>query len=243
MICIPMAGKSSRFYEAGFTKPKFELEIRDFSLFRLSLMSFSEYFHSETFLFVLNSKTNSLLFLENELKALQISNYRIFQLEGETRGQADTVAIALANGMVDESEHLLIFNIDTIRPSFKYPEHFPNFPWLETFIAEGDHWSFVEPDINSDNVVRVVEKYRISNLCSTGMYFFPSIHDFLNIFQQFKTSSIDMELYVAPLYQSLIDQGRSVKYSVINSTEIFLAGTPSEFLALDSQALLKALKL
>ena len=201
MICIPMAGKSSRFYEAGFTKPKFELEVGSFSLFRLSLMSFAEYFHSETFLFVLNSKTDSLLFLENELKTLQISNYRIFQLEGETRGQADTVAIALASGIADESEHLLVFNIDTIRPGFKYPEHFPNFPWLETF------------------------------------------HDFLSIFQQFETSSIDIELYVAPLYQSLIDQGRTVKYSVINSTEIFLAGTPPEFLALNSQALLKALKL
>ena len=175
MICIPMAGNSSRFYDAGYSKPKFQLEIEGVSLFRLSLMSFQKYFETETFLFVLNRKTNSMIFLENELKTLKITNYEIVQLESDTRGQADTVAIALESRSMEKDEHLLIFNIDTIRPDFRYPNHFPDYPWIETFFADGDHWSFVEPFLNSDCVSRVVEKQRISNYCSTGMYFFPSI--------------------------------------------------------------------
>jgi hypothetical protein len=238
-----MAGNSSRFYSAGYSKPKFQLEIGGVSLFRLSLMSFQEYFEIETFLFVLNRKTNSMAFLENELRALKITHYEIVELESDTKGQADTVAIALGGRSVEEDEHLLIFNIDTIRPDFRYPDHFPNFPWIETFIAEGDHWSFVEPFQNSDNVVNVAEKHRISKFCSTGMYFFPSIREFLDIFHQYETTSINMELYVAPLYQLIIDQNRTVKHSTIESNEIFLGGTPSEFLALDPQALFEALKL
>ena len=242
MICIPMAGNSSRFYDAGYSKPKYQLEIGGVSLFRLSLMSFRDYFDTETFLFVLNKKTNSMTFLQNELKTLKITNYEIVQLESDTRGQADTVAIALENWLVKEDEHLLIFNIDTIRPDFRYPSHFPNYPWIETFISEGNHWSFVEPFLNSDCVARVVEKQRISNFCSTGMYFFPSIRAYLRIFDEFQNTLSSMELYVAPMYQLLIDAGQTVKYSVIESNEIFLSGTPSEFLALDHDALLNRLK-
>ena len=243
MICIPMAGNSSRFYDAGYSKPKFQLEIGGVSLFRLSLMSFQEYFATETFLFVLNRKTNSMTFLEDELKTLKIANYEIVQLESDTRGQADTVAIALESRLKDEDEHLLIFNIDTIRPDFRYPSHFPNYPWIETFSAEGNHWSFVEPFLNSDCVARVVEKQRISNFCSTGMYFFPSIGAYLRIFDEFQNTLSPMELYVAPMYQLLIDAGQTVKYSVIELNEIFLSGTPLEFLALDRDALLNRLKL
>lgn len=243
MICIPMAGNSLRFYNAGYSKPKFQLEVENVSLFRLSLMSFIDYFDTETFLFILNKKNDSLAFVQNELKTLQIREYTIVQLENDTRGQADTVAIALSNESIDKNEHLLIFNIDTIRPKFQYPNHFPNFPWLETFIAEGEHWSFVEPVPNSDEVLRVVEKHRISKFCSTGIYFFPKIQDYLEVFCQFEATSLSVELYVAPLYQLLIDQNRVVKYSVITSNEIFLAGTPLEFCSLDANFLFETLRL
>lgn len=243
VICIPMAGSSSRFHDAGYSKPKFQLEVENVSLFRLSLMSFLEYFDTESFLFVLNKKNDSLAFVENELKTLQIRNYKIVQLENDTRGQADTVAIALSSQLIDKNEHLLIFNIDTIRPKFQYPKHFPYFPWLETFISEGEHWSFIDPVPNSDEVLRVVEKQRISKFCSTGIYFFPKIQDYLEVFGQFEATSLSGELYVAPLYQLLIDQNRLVKYSVITSSEIFLAGTPLEFCSLDANALFETLRL
>ena len=80
MICIPMAGNSLRFYNAGYSKPKFQLEVENVSLFRLSLMSFINYFDTETFLFILNKKNNSLAFVQNELKTLQSRDYTIVQL-------------------------------------------------------------------------------------------------------------------------------------------------------------------
>lgn len=241
MICIPMAGKSTRFYTAGYTKSKFQLEVGKVSLFRLSVLSFLNYFESETFLFVLNKKNQSLEFVKDELKTLKIRNYKIVQLDGDTRGQAETVALALVKERISVTEHLLIFNIDTIRPNFKYPNHFPNFPWLETFTAEGEHWSFILPKPNTDEVLQVVEKQRISDFCSTGIYFFPKIIDYLNVFNEFATTPPNSELFVAPLYQQLITQKKIVKFSVISPREIFLAGTPSEFRKLKQEAVFNAL--
>jgi len=243
MICIPMAGKSTRFYSAGYTKPKFQLEFGKVSLFRLSVLSFIDYFDSETFLFVLNRKSNSLDFVKNELKMLQIKSYKVVELDDDTRGQAETVAKALIKERINATEHLLIFNIDTIRPNFRYPNHFPDFPWLETFTTEGEHWSFIVPKPNTDEVSRVVEKQRISDFCSTGMYFFPKVIDYLSVFNNYATTALSSELFVAPLYQLLIAQEKIVKFSVISSSEIFLAGTPSEFCELDQDALFNALRI
>jgi len=243
MICIPMAGKSSRFYLAGYSKPKFQLEIGHRSLFQLSVLSFQEFFDSETFLFILNAEHNSRDFVERELRSLEIRNYILAQTNGDTLGQADTVALALIHDAIEKKEHLLIFNIDTIRPKFKFPVHFPDFPWIETFIAEGEHWSFVVPSLNSDEVTQVVEKKRISNYCSTGIYFFSSVEEYLEVFNKYKKTTLESELYVAPLYQILINENRTVKYSLIANNEIFLAGTPSEFNSINKNALFSALGL
>ncbi len=119
MICIPMAGGSTRFYDAGYLVPKFELQIESVPLFRLALLSFLKYFQTETFLFVINRKGDSLAFVESELKTLQVANYQIIQIDNDTRGQAETVALGLMSGIIDENDHLLIFNIDTIRINFQ----------------------------------------------------------------------------------------------------------------------------
>jgi len=243
MICIPMAGKSSRFYENGFTKPKFQLSVSNVSLFRLSTMSFTEYFETEYFLFILNRFNGAKEFVEKEINKLRIANYSIVELDHETRGQADTVAKAVSQNPKNMNEHLLIFNIDTIRPQFKYPKHFPNFPWIETFKSKGDHWSFIDPLPNTDEVLRVAEKERISDLCSTGMYFFPSIKVYMELFSLYKSDAMDDELYIAPMYQLLIKRGETVKFSVIESSKIFLAGIPEEFYSLDADKLLRSLKI
>jgi hypothetical protein len=243
MICIPMAGKSSRFYQHGFTKPKFQLSVSNFSLFRLSTMSFIEYFETEYFLFVLNGFDGVKEFVEKEIKKLRIVNYSIVELDHETRGQADTVAKAVSQNSININEHLLIFNIDTIRPQFKYPKHFPNFPWIETFKSIGDHWSFIDPIPDTDEVLRVAEKERISDLCSTGIYFFPSIKVYMELFSFYESDVINEELYIAPMYQLLIKRGETVKFSVIESSKIFLAGIPEEFHSLDADKLLRSLKI
>jgi len=229
VICIPMAGKSTRFFSEGYTVPKYELLINSESLFAHVLKSFSRYFDSETFMFITNNNFNAQAFVRSEVKKLGIVDYLIIELDTPTNGQAETVAIGLSRleDRVDES--LLIFNIDTIRRDFRYPPHFPNFPWIETFSGEGDHWSFVKNINGTDCVELVTEKERISDLCCTGAYFFPTIEDFLGLFTVYAKTNKLQELYVAPIFNIYLERAQEVRFSHIENSEIHLAGTPKEF--------------
>ena len=51
------------------------------------------------------------------------------------------------------------------------------------------------------------------------------------------------ELYISPMYQLLINKGRTVKFSVIEPSKIFLAGIPEEFHSLEVDKLLRSLKI
>ena len=229
MICIPMAGSSARFFSEGYLVPKYELELNNRPLFAHVLNSFRRYFHSETFVFITNKSYNAEIFVRNEVKKLGILNYRIVELNAPTHGQAETVALGLTNIEHLKGETLLIFNIDTIRTNFEFPPHFPHFPWIETFSEVGDHWSFVKNIPGTNRVERVTEKERISNLCCTGAYFFPTIQEFLELFAEYVTENNLQELYVAPIYNIYLERGREVRFNTIANSEIHLAGTPKEF--------------
>ena len=77
MFCFPMAGKSSRFFNAGFDKPKHQLTIGKKSVFELVINSFFEYFSSEQFIFICRDEYNNIIvqdggvcFNDGDLEAL-----------------------------------------------------------------------------------------------------------------------------------------------------------------------------
>ncbi|MBF7049488.1 capsular biosynthesis protein, partial [Campylobacter volucris] len=52
IIIFPMAGLSSRFFKAGYKKPKYMLNIMQNSVFYNAVIGFKEYFNECTFLFI-----------------------------------------------------------------------------------------------------------------------------------------------------------------------------------------------
>ena len=54
MILIPMMGKSSRFYNAGYKTHKFKLPVGESNLFVETVLSFKDYFDSDFFIFSIN---------------------------------------------------------------------------------------------------------------------------------------------------------------------------------------------
>ena len=54
-----------------------------------------------------------------------ILNYEVVSLNAPTRGQAETVFLGLQK--VNNKNELTIFNIDTLRSNFKFPEFYINF--------------------------------------------------------------------------------------------------------------------
>ena len=84
MIIITMAGASSRFFKAGYNIPKYQLELEGKSVFKHSIESFSKYFKTDKFVFVIRDIYDTQKFIEREIQELQISEYQILTIENET---------------------------------------------------------------------------------------------------------------------------------------------------------------
>ncbi|WP_302409806.1 glycosyltransferase family 2 protein [Comamonas kerstersii] len=232
MILITMAGLSSRFFKAGYTVPKYALQIGGCSMFEWAIKTFEKYYASEFFVFVVRQDGFSQEFVVNAANRLGINNYQIFCLDKETRGQAETAYIYLKE--YSEDFPVLIFNIDTIRFNYIKPLFINECDgYLEVFHGDGEHWSFVEPGPDQ-TVIRTTEKEKISDLCSDGLYYFRSRLQFCSIFEQAIAADdkVKGEFYIAPLYNRLIDAGGVVKYELIGPEQIDFCGTPDEYEAL-----------
>ncbi|WP_422475571.1 glycosyltransferase family 2 protein [Endozoicomonas sp. ALB032] len=234
MIVMPMAGLSSRFFKAGYEQPKYMLEAHGKSLFRHAVESFRQYFETETFLFIIRDVYGTANFVRDELEQLGISAYKIHVLGEETRGQAETVYLALKE--INSQESITIFNIDTFRPGFTYPDNLEELDgYLEVFRGEGDNWSFIKLDESQpQRVTKTTEKSPISDLCCTGLYYFSNMSDFKEIYLEYASRPESewekSELYVAPLYNLLISRGAFVGYDLIASEEVIFCGVPQEYL-------------
>jgi len=224
-----MLGKSSRFFKAGYTHPKYELPIGKASVFDWVLQSFSHYFQDELFLFLVREDYKAETFIKNRLKFHTIRNYKIMSFNQETRGQADSVYLGLQG--VDSQEPVYIFNIDTIHFSFEKKIMDNSVAgYLEVFRGEGDHWSFVEP-LSETQVARTTEKQRISDLCSNGLYGFKNVALFNEAFLQLESEYVskNAELYIAPMYNYLIRMGYPIHYKMIDKVDLGFCGTPAEY--------------
>lgn len=232
MIVIPMAGMSSRFFNAGFTQPKYMLTAYNKSLFDHAVESFESYFEHEAFLFIVRDVYETPKFVTDRCNELGIKQYYIAVINHETRGQAETVALGLEQ--VDYQGAITIFNIDTFRPNFTYPNAADYDGYLEVFLGEGKNWSFAKPENEKSNrVVETAEKNPISNLCSTGLYYFKSVDYFMAAYNDMLSkpeSEWDKgELYVAPLYNYLIKKGLDIRYHLIDRDDVIFCGVPEEY--------------
>lgn len=225
-IIIPMAGLSSRFAKSGYTLPKYMLYAGNKSLFRLAVESFEKYFKLSRFIFICRDIYCTNQFIESECKIIGIENYNIISTE-PTSGQAETVHIGIKN--IDKDEDILIFNIDTFRPNYTFPENIGD-GYLECFYGEGNNWSYAktkDETIKSD-VIETAEKRQISNFCSTGIYYFKKASDFEKAFIECNDNT-NNERYVAPLYNCMIKDGKKIKVNLIENSDVIFCGTPEEY--------------
>jgi len=234
---FPMAGLSSRFTDAGYTVPKYQLELHGATVFEYAVIGFNRYFADHNFVFAYRGGDEIAFFITEKCLAMGIpeKNLKLVQLTEVTSGQAETVRLAIERANIPIHEALVIFNIDTFQSDFALPEFCENGEvdgYLEVFIAEGEHWSFVEPGAGS-SVLRVTEKERISEYCSSGLYYFRRADDFCRAFDKtLEKSSRDLqggERYVAPLYNDLISRGLNIRFHLISANNLTFCGTPSEF--------------
>lgn len=237
MIVIPMAGMSSRFYKAGFTKPKYMLDAHGMSLFAHSVSSFKRYFDTDSFLFILRDIDGTVDFVKRECAALGIKHYKIVVLSSPTQGQAETVYLGIKDIDISPKEEIIVFNIDTIRIDYIKPDFISEVDgYLEVFDGDGDNWSFAAEDNKRAGFVsRTTEKDPISRLCSDGLYHFKSWGTFELAYNSMLNAGAEGkakgEYYVAPMYNYIISVGGAVRYDKINKDKLIFSGTPDEYYA------------
>lgn len=243
MIVIPMAGASSRFTKAGYPVKKYRLLAHGHTMFAWSLCSFHRRFNQEDILFICNAADRAAAFIHEECAKVGLTKYAIYELPHMTRGQAETVYLGLQQQTTDWHEPLMIFNIDTIRANATIPAHlFPMSGYIETFKGEGNAWSFVVPG-KMDTVLMTTEKVRVSDQCSTGLYYFASVGIFMELYENTMKSGVFErqwgERYICPMYNTLIEHGHIIKHHEISPTEIAFAGTPAEYEEFSSRLVTK----
>lgn len=228
-VIITMAGRGSRFTKQGYTQPKHEIMAGDRSLFVWAVGSLQNFF-DETFLFVVREGSYSPEYLIEEIVRLGIRSYDIIELGEVTSGQEDTVMQAAE--LVEEDEDLLIYNIDTmIKPEYLSKEAIVQADGsVPLFEAEGTHWSFAKLDEAQERITEMAEKRPISSWGSVGLYYFRSWRDFSAAFAAMGEQLLAEygEIYIAPLYNYLIGQGRRIHPVFLPEDSYAALGTPEE---------------
>lgn len=232
-IVIPMAGLSSRFTKAGYTLPKYMLYVKNKSLFRLAVESFEKYFDTCRFVFIARDVFDTERFIKEECELLGIKDFSVVMLDQPTRGQAETVIKGVDGAGIKADESILIFNIDTFRPGFSFPEKIKEWDgYLEVFEGSGANWSYAKTESEmSTRVIETAEKREISTHCSTGIYYFKKAKEFVDAYNENLVNPIKgvPELYVAPLYNFLIRDGKNIHINIISRDAVIFCGIPQEY--------------
>ena len=229
-VVITMAGLGSRFKKAGYTCPKYMIEVRNRTLFAWSMLSLKGFADSvDTYFFIVRREDRAKPFICEQCAALEIKKYEIIEIDYLTDGQATTVMLAAMQW--NEEKPLLIYNIDTYVEEYAMEsKQLKGDGFIPCFAGQGDHWSFVKLD-ESGAAVEVREKERISENCTVGAYYFNSANLYRELYEEFYKDNTNLEKgekYVAPLYNHLIHKGGKVYISILESEKVHVLGTPEE---------------
>lgn len=243
-VVITMAGRGSRFYEAGYKAPKYEITAHDRSLFEWSMLSLKNFLTENTrVIFICLEENKSSDFVLRQTKLLGLTDVHIVELKEVTDGQATTAY--LSQELWNPECPLLIYNIDTyVKPHALQPRDIrpSSDGWVPCFQVPGEHWSFVK--LGEDGwAVDLAEKQRISDNASIGLYWFSRARRYVELYDRFfsdRKNLVRGERYIAPLYRQLLAEGGKVSLTDLPPTDVHVLGTPAElerFLALPTAEL------
>ena len=243
-VVITMAGRGSRFYEAGYKVPKYEIMAHDRSLFEWSMLSLKNFLTENTrVIFICLEENKSSDFVLRQTKLLGLTDVHIVELKEVTDGQATTAY--LSQELWNPEWPLLIYNIDTyVKPHALKPSDIRTGSdgWVPCFQVPGEHWSFVKLG-NDGWAVDLAEKQRISDNASIGLYWFSRAGRYVELYDRFfsdRKNLVRGERYIAPLYRQLLAEGGKVSLTDLPPTDVHVLGTPAElerFLALPTAEL------
>jgi NDP-sugar pyrophosphorylase family protein len=226
IMIVPMAGRGARFADRGFETPKPLISICGQPMVYWALKTL-ETIPCGRVIFVALAEHEAKYQLSKRLRACTQSPTTFVFLDQVTEGQLCTVLAAAR--YLDTDEDVLIASSDTAVVSDLARDISNRARDCHGIISvadmPGDRWSFALTD-DSGRVIRVAEKVRISDLASTGLYYFSSGRELVGLGRELIAAGERTrgEYYVIPVYQKLIGRGGRVEVS--RATEMWDMGTP-----------------
>lgn len=228
-IVVPMAGRGSRFAEAGYRDPKPLIPVNGVPMIRLVIENLRPR-RPHRFVFICQRDHVRAYGLEPRLAAWAPGS-AIVQLDGVTEGAACTVLTAEAH--IGEG-HLMIANSDQYVDASidDYLDRAMAYDgMIMTMTAHDPKWSFAKPGPDG-LVTEVAEKVPISSEATVGIYNFSRGRDFLEGARAMIAADrrVNGEFYVCPVYNELIGQGRRIGLYNIGSDGAGMhgLGTPGD---------------
>jgi len=230
-VVITMAGEGSRFRQAGYTVPKYEIVVRGRTLFAWSMESLRSFIDAGCpFCFVARSHDNVRDFIAQECAVLGIRDFNVLTIDRLTDGQATTALLA-GPCLASTSNPIAIYNIDTyVDPSGMDMGEIRGNGWVPCFPGEGDKWSFAAAD-ETGLISELREKRRISPHATLGLYWFDSFARYVDAYSKYYSAPEKIEAkerYIAPLYNQLIEGGARIYLHHVPASLVFPLGTPED---------------
>jgi len=239
-VVIPMAGRGSRFVDAGYTDPKPFIDVARKKMILRVVENLTPY---EPYRFIFLARREH----EDYIKRHMSFATNVIYVDEVTEGAACTVL--LAKELINSKEPLLIANSDqlvqwdnceitsangyywkesnNVQDMINTANYYYYDAMIATFYANHPKWSYAAVDDN-DEVYRVAEKKVISEHATVGVYWYRRGCDFVRAAQQMiaKNIRVNNEFYVCPVFNELIAMRKRIGIYPIR--EMYGLGTPED---------------
>ncbi len=239
-IVIPMAGRGSRFVDAGYTDPKPLIDVNGRHMIEVVINNLKPN-GEHRFIFICQEQHAIEYDLESVFSK-SCNNFEMITINGITEGAAITVL--KARDYFDNKNPLMIANsdqwIDVDINDYLQDMNERNLDGsMLTMKADDDKWSYAKVD-EVGMVSEVMEKIVISDEATVGIYNFKQGSDFCKFadFMVKRDIRSNGEFYVAPVYTFMVEAGSKIGvYNIGEEADgMYGLGIPTDlelFLSLD----------
>lgn len=212
-IVVPMAGRGSRFADAGYVDPKPLIPVGGRPMIEWAIENIRPSQNHHFIFICLQEHLDRYPAVPAKLRQL-CPGCDVVPVKAVTEGAACTVLLAW--DLIDSDSPLMIANSDQI-VDLDINEYLAVMELqmadglIMTFWADDPKWSFC--GMKADGTVQeVVEKKVISNEATVGIYNFARGKDFVRAADRMisRNLRVNNEFYVAPCYNQLIEEGARV---------------------------------
>ncbi len=228
-IVIPMAGKGSRFANAGYSLPKPLIPVMDHKPMIQMVIESIPNRDKHKFIFIVQREHIDKYHIDAMLRIL-VPKCAIVVLDEITEGAACTVL--KARRWIENTDPMLIINSDLYIPNFKLEKQgniiytiesvHPSFSFVKTVQMPSNWFGY------DSMVTEVTEKIPISNRATIGAYQWDEGVDFVRLADQMIAADrrFNNEFYVAPVYNEALNQHMLVYERDVK--QFWSLGTPEE---------------